>query len=133
MQLRFGTRLKAYVEFHAVAHNLLDHRAHLVHLYRVDDEVFRFIAVLFCRFAETVGDFFDSVVKNIRKAQKHRCGHIAHLQLVHDLLEVYGGMSVLGRYGNVSFVIDGEIFEAPSVYIVQLSAVFYAPFSHICR
>ncbi len=47
MQLRFGTRLKAYVEFHAVAHNLLDHRAHLVHLYRVDDEVFRFIAVLF--------------------------------------------------------------------------------------
>ncbi len=54
MELWFGAGFKPNVEFHAVAHDFLYNRAHLVNLDRINYEIFRLVAIFLCRGAETV-------------------------------------------------------------------------------
>ncbi len=46
MKLRFGTSLKTYIEFLAVAHNLLHDLANLVDLDRINNEILSLIIIL---------------------------------------------------------------------------------------
>ena len=55
---------------------------------------------------EAVRDFFDTVVEDVGKTQQDRSTYVAHLQLVHHLFEVDGGISAAGGDDNMSFFID---------------------------
>ena len=88
VELGFRTGLQTDVEFLAVAHDLLDHRSHLVHLDGIDDKVLGRVAILVGRLFEAFRDFLDTVVENIGETQQNGCRYIAHLQLVHQLLQV---------------------------------------------
>ena len=106
--VEFGFRagLQTDVEFLAVAHNLLDHRSHLVHLDGIDDKVLGRVAILVGRLFEAFRDFLDTVVENIGETQQNGCRYVAHLQLVHQLLQVDRSVTLAGRYGHVTLFVD---------------------------
>ena len=106
MQFGFGARFEADVEFLAMAHDLLDHRSHLVHLDGIDDKVLGRVAILVGRLFEAFRDFLDTVVENIGETQQNGCRYIAHLQLVHQLLQVDRGITLAGRYSHVTLFVD---------------------------
>ena len=109
---------------------LLNHGPHLVDLNGINKEILRCVIVFLGGVLEAFRNLLDTVVENIGKAQKNRCRHVTYLKLVHQFLKVYFGKTLLGRDHHVAFLIDGKIFSAPAVDIVQLGAVFNSPFSH---
>ena len=66
-----------------MAHNLLDHGAHLVYFYGVDDKVLSLVFILGRCNLEAAGNLLNSVVENIGETYEDRCCHIAQLQFVH--------------------------------------------------
>ncbi len=130
VEFRLGASFKTYVIFIAVTDNFLYHRAHLVHLDRVYDEVFAGVFILFGSFVETIGYFPDSVVKYVGKSQEQRGVDIAQLQSVHYLFEVDRGTALLGSHLCVTLFVDREIFKTPARNVVYFRGVFDAPFSH---
>ena len=77
MQFGLAAGLQADIELLAVAHDFLHHLSHLVHLNGVDDEVLGLIFILFGRLLEAAGNFLDTIVKDVGKAQQCRCGDVA--------------------------------------------------------
>jgi hypothetical protein len=130
MQLRFRSRFKTDIEFLTVTDNLLDHRAHLVNLYRVNYEILTFVTILLGGKFETVGYFFDTVVENIGETEQHRRGYILHLQFVKNRTQINRGHPLLRGYCNVTLVINRKILASPAVYVIQLGAILYSPSSH---
>ena len=131
MQLRLRTGLKADIELLAVAHYLLHHRTHLIHLYRIDRIALPLIVVLLGSLTEAVRYFLDAIIQNIGKTKQHRSADVAHLKLVDHLLEVDRSVAGTWCHHHVPALIDRKIVSAPAGNIVQLLAVFDAPLSHV--
>ena len=131
MQLGFGTRLQSEIELAAVRDDLFHHRLHLVHLDRINDEVFRLVVILFGGDIEAVRRFFYSVVQNVRKSQQYGRCHIAQSELVHHVAQVYLRVVLTWCDVDIAFFVDAEIRSSPSVDIVELLSVFNCPFLHL--
>ena len=130
MKLGLRTRLKTDIELLTMGNELFDNRAHLIDLDRIDQVVLAFVVIFFGGTFEAARNLFDTVVKYVGKAQQKRRRHIAHLKLVHNLLQVDGEAVVARRDDNMAFVVYLEVLTAPAVYIIQLGTVFDFPFSH---
>ncbi len=131
MKLGLGAGLQADVEFLAVRHNLLHHRAHLVHLYRVNHKILRLVAILLGRMPETVRDFLHTVVEDVREAQEHRRGDVLKLELIHHLAQIHRHEPLAGGHADMAAVVNREILPSPSGDVVKLGTVFNTPFSHL--
>ncbi len=130
MKLRLRSGLKSDVEFFAMADDLLHHRTHLIDLDRIDDEILGAVTIFFGRLPEALRDLFDTVVEYVGKTEQYGRRDIAHLKLIHHLLEVDRCITFARSHSHVTFFVDGEIFQTPSIDIVQLRAVVNTPFSH---
>ena len=92
------------------------------------------VSVFLGGMAETVGDFLDAGVEDIREAEQHGCGYVAQLQLVKHLADVDGCAAGRRRHLDMPLVVDGEVVETPAGYVVKLGGILNAPFPHFrCR
>ena len=56
---------------------------------------------------------------------------MASCQLVHYLLEVHLYAVLLGRYIDVSLVVDAEVIDSPAFDVVELLGVLNTPLFHL--
>ena len=130
MQLGLRACFEADVEFLAVVDYLFHHLAHLIHLDRVNHIVLGRVVILLGGLAEAVADFFYAVVENIGETQQQRRADVAHLKLVDNILDVDRHTTLAGRNGHMAALVNRKIIASPAGNVVQLLAVFDAPFSH---
>ena len=130
MEFRFRTAFQSEVVFLAVRDNLLHHRAHLVHLDGVDDEMLPFVVIfLFC-LCKASGSLFDAVVQDVGKAQQYGCRNVGIAEVFHYVCEVNLHIVLLRTYIGMTFIIDAEVVDSPSFDVVQFFGVFDSPLSH---
>ena len=82
MQFGLGTSLQSKIELLAVADDLLNHRAHLIHFNRIDNKILRLVAIFLSRLSETTGNLLNPVVEDVGKANQHGSRHVTQLQFV---------------------------------------------------
>ena len=130
VQLGFRAGFQPEVELLAVADHFFHDGAYLVDLDGIDDEVFSFEAIFLGRFLEAVACLFDAVVQDVGEPHQHGSRHVAHGQFVHQFPQI-DPYAVFPRADeHVSFFVDAEIIDSPSVDVIEFLGVFNAPFSH---
>ena len=113
-----------------MAHDFLDHWAHLVDFDRENDEILALVIVFLGSFFEAGIDFLDTGVDDVRKTDQHWSRHVTELELIDKFTKVNGSTAFARRHHHVAFLVDREIVNAPVVDVVELSRVFNTPFSH---
>ena len=123
-QLRLAARLDAEVVGTPELQDFLDHLALLVDLDRVHARVLARVRVLLDRSLEGAGDVAQAMLQDVGKAHQDRQRDAAHLQAIHQLLEVDRPLALLGRvHEHVPVLANREVAVAPAVDVVQLGRI----------
>ena len=131
-RVEFGLRaaFETEVVLLAVGDDFLHHRAHLIDLDGIDDEVLALVFVFLLGTLKAGRGFLNAVVEDVGEAQQDRRSDIALCQLAHHFVEIYLGVVLAWTDVGVSFFVDAEIVDAPTFDVVKLLGVFNSPFSH---
>ena len=113
-----------------MADHFLHHRADLIDLDGIDDEVLCLILVFLSRIGKARGSLLNAVVDDVGEADEHGCGDVAQRQLVNHVLEIDFHSVFEWSRDHVPLIVDMKIIHTPSVDAVQLVGIFYTPLPH---
>ncbi|CCZ69498.1 uncharacterized protein BN759_01686 [Bacteroides sp. CAG:702] len=119
MQFGFRTCFQSQIELLAVADDFFYHGTHLVHLNGINDEVLCIVAIFLRCLSETIRNFFDTVIQNIRETHQHRCCDVPELQFIHQFFQVDCNTVFSGSHFYVTFVINPKIGNTPPRNVVE--------------
>ena len=127
-ELGLRADLEAEAEVLAVAVDLLDHQALLVHLDGEYGRVAVAVVVLGDRLREGGVQMLQAMRQDIGEAHHHRGGQVPSLQALDDIVEVDvpAGLRV-GAHHDVTGCVDAEVTLAPRIDVVELQGVLDAP------
>ena len=120
MKFRLRPGFQPEIEFLSMADNLLNHRAHLINLNRIDDKVLRFIAVFLSGLSKTRRSLLNPIVQNIGKTYQHRSRYVSQLQLIHQFFQIDADTVFTRCHHYMTFVIDTKVRSAPTCNVVKL-------------
>ena len=130
MQFGFRAGLQPEVVALAVADDFFYDGAHLVHLHGEDDKVFTLVVIFLACLAETFVGLLDAVVQYVGEAEQHGSRHMAGSQVVHQLLEVHLHAVLFRRDIDMSLLVDAKVIDSPTLDVVELLRILYAPLFH---
>ena len=127
-QLGLGARLEAEAELLAVAVDLFDDQALLVHLDREHRAVAVLVVVLGDRLRERLVQARQAVTQDVREAHDDRRRQIARLQALDDFEQIDLALGRAVRaHDDVPGVVDAEVALAPGGDLIQIERVLDVP------